>query len=160
MARVKEFYTEMQEIWQEQREEHERSGDNDFEYFCYLIVCRQKANTERHRLRRVLDKKLESVKIGRYGANVHQMYGDSVKELMAYREYAEYMKSIAKALYSPLKRKLNCKIKYDANNNVVMVNFDGQNIAYDRIVEFATGYQFEELVLRDRANVQNPYLRG
>lgn len=142
-------------------------SSSKFELMCYYIVCRQKANKER----------LQKLRQFRKTDGYLKCYYSSVtnivhpikeafrskkvknKEIKEYRKSASHMREVAKKHYSPLRRELKMKVYYDGSNGVNMITYDGQDFKYDHIKAIAAGYEFDEIVLKDKATIQNPYNR-
>ena len=136
-----------------------------FEQMCYLIVCRQKANLERRRLlyafyakdkngiNGVSKKKTKWYSPRLIHANKNRF------ELNAYRQHADFMRNIAKTIYSPLRRSLKAKMKYDSNNAVEYITYQGEQFDYKRIQEIAAGYEFDSIVLDSNKAIVNPYIK-
>ena len=130
-----------------------------FEQMCYLIVCRQKANLERKRLLYAFYAKDKEGRRTRY-YSPRMMYANrNREELNAYRQHADFMRNIAKTIYSPLRRSLNAKMKYDSNNAVEYITYQGEQFNYKRIQEIAASYEFDTIVL-DAQRIINPYLKA
>ena len=128
-----------------------------FEEFCFLIVQRQKANIERKRLLRQLNKHMDNSKAYRF--HHHKRHHGSIGHLKAYRSHANTMRELAKCVYSPLRRELKARIIYDSNNNCEFMVYDKEVFTYQKIVEIANAYIFDEIVLRDKKEINNPYIK-
>lgn len=129
-----------------------------FEQMCYLVVCRQKANLER---RRLLYKfyRIENAG-GKYQRRVNRLKRAFSRkaELKAYRDQADFMRDIAVKVYSPLRRSINAFMKYDGNNMVQAIFYQGEQFDYKRIQEIAASYEFDSIVLNSN-KISNPYNR-
>lgn len=127
-----------------------------FEQMCYLIVCRQKANSERRRL-------LYKVRANydyRLTNPYKRMLFNIPDQVISYRKHADFMRNIAKTIYSPLRRSLNIKIKYNSNNAVQYIIYQGEQFNYKRIQEIAIAYEFDSIVLESNKAIANPYFKG
>lgn len=130
-----------------------------FEQMCYLIVCRQKANLERRRLLYAFYARDKKGKRTRYYSPRMMHANKNRFELNAYRQHADFMRNIAKTIYSPLRRSLKAKIKYDSNNAVEYITYQSELFDYKRIQEIAAGYEFDTIVLDSNKTIANPYLK-
>lgn len=126
-----------------------------FEQMCYLIVCRQKANSKR---RRLLYKTRHREGNTKYKHKY--IYEKAMtNELIQYRQHADFMKEIAKTIYSPLRRSLNIKVKYDSNNATQYITYQSEQFSYRRIQEIAASYEFDTIVLDNARMIANPYIK-
>lgn len=142
-------------------------SSSKFELMCYYIVCRQKANKDRlQKLRKF--RSTEEYKDVYQDYNrfctvshlikfKHKLKVINTKEIRAYRNAANSMRKVSLNVYSPLRRELKMKIKYDGSNNVSSIKYDGQTFDYAHVKAIAAGYEFDEVVLRDKASIKNPY---
>ena len=128
------------------------------EKLCYLIVQRQKANVKRRRLLYVLNVAIDK---GQYvnEYHYHKRVFSCKKERTVYRKHADSMTRIAKKYYSPLRRELKAQVRYDGSNNCVSLTHDNLTYSYIKIKELADAYIFEEIVLRDKTGLDNPYAK-
>lgn len=119
---------------------------SNFQEFCYLVIQRDKANLKRRRLLYRLNKKLDEFGL-RYRYHVKTEYAK--KERATYRAQAEAMKKVAKNIYSPMRKELNIKCRYDGNNSVTSLKYQGENYYYSDIERYANAYLFETVLLSD-----------
>jgi hypothetical protein len=122
---------------------------------CYLIVCRQEANLERRRLLYKVRTKATYLLHNPY----KRMLFNVPKEVIAYRKQADMMSKIAKFIYSPLRKSINAKMKYDSNNAVQYITYQGEQFDYKRIKEIAAAYEFDFIVLDSNKMIANPYIK-
>ena len=67
------------------------------------------------------------------------------------------MRKLAVKVYSPLRRELKMAIKYDCNNNCKSITHQKETFDFKRVEEIANGYIFDEVILRDKKSIANPY---
>lgn len=128
---------------------------SNIEQFCFLVVQRQKANAKRKRLLYALNKKINSIG-GKRWSHYHVKKHACREELAEYRNHADAMRSIAKNVYSPLRREVNAKVTYDANNNCQYVIHEEVKYSYSKVKQMADAYHFDTIML-DRETIEDPY---
>lgn len=130
-----------------------------FEYFCYLLAQRDKANRRRRYLLYLLNKKLKSYGSKRYTlwAHPYRAMKDANEELNTYRNFAEAMRNIAVGYYSPLRRELGIKVYYTGSNFQNGIKYQGETFSAEKVREIADGYIFDEVVIRETDNLHTPY---
>lgn len=129
-----------------------------FEYFCYLLIQRDKANRRR---RRLLYEFRKVVRIGSFGSgwlyHSPKQLHKHLPELKRYRQFAEAMRNIAVSYYSPLRRELGIKVYYTGSNFQNGIKYQGETFSAEKVREIADGYIFDEVVIRETDNLHTPY---
>lgn len=127
----------------------------DFEYLCYLIACREKANLKRRRLLYRRSKAERHLNTSR--AHYIKKEDELSPETRAYRDHANHMKRITKEIYSPLRKKLGVKIWYNACNGARGITYEDRTYSINEVQCLADGHIFNSIVLENKS-VNNPYL--